>query len=293
MKSTKLHASWAPWAFTAPFLAVFLVFTAWPLTQSLFLAFHQTFGPKSEKFVGVSNFVFLVQDPLFWQAVRNTALYTAGAIFVQLPVALGLALLLNRPRLRGRAVFRLIFFSPSLVGLVFVGLLSSLIFQKRTGLINAGLHSLFPGWNPEFPWLEQHLMLSLILASVWLYAGFNMVYFLAALQNVNRDLLDAAQIDGAGPWARFRHVVLPEIRPVAGFVVLLSVIGSFQLFELPWVLLDNSSGAGNSGLTIVMYLFQTGFLTGDLGYASAIGWALGLMLAVAMAVQARISRETV
>ena len=289
MKPRSPTFRWAPWAFLAPFLLLFFTFTAWPLLQSLGLAFHQTFGPKSEKFVGAANFVFLWHDPLFWQAMRNTAVYTAGAVFIQLPVALGLALLLNHPRLRGRAIFRLIFFSPSLVGLVFVGLLFSLIFQKRTGLINAGLHSLFAGWNPEFPWLDQYLMPSLILASVWLYAGFNMVYFLAALQNVNRDLLNAAEIDGAGAWTRFRHIVIPEIRPVAGFVVLLSVIGSFQLFELPWVLLDNSSGAGNNGLTIVMYLFQTGFLTGDLGYASAIGWVLGLTLALAAVVQARIA----
>jgi ABC-type sugar transport system permease subunit len=149
---------------------------------------------------------------------------------------------------------------------------------------------LFPGWDPEFAWLDAHIMPSLIVASVWLYAGFNMIYFLAALQNVNRELLDAASIDGAGPWSRFRHIVLPEIRPVATFVVLLSVIGSFQLFELPWVLLDNSAGPDNRGLTVVMYLYQTGFLVGDLGYASAIGWVLGVILAIAAAVQMRFMR---
>jgi len=90
------------------------------------------------------------------------------------------------------------------------------------------------------------------VASVWLYAGFNMIYFLAALQNVSRELLEAAALDGAGAWSRFRHIVLPEIRPVAGFVVLLSVIGSFQAFELPYVLLNNSAGPDNRGLTIVM-----------------------------------------
>jgi ABC-type sugar transport system permease subunit len=284
------HPRWAPWAFTAPFLVLFAVFTLWPLAQSLVLALQQTFGPKSTAFVGWSNFKFLLQDPLFWKAVRNTTVYTLGAVFIQLPVALGLALLLNRPGLRGRAVFRLIFFAPSLVGLVFVGIIFTALFQKNTGLINAGLRALFPAWDPEFPWLDVHVMPSLFIASVWLYAGFNMIYFLAALQNVNRELLDAASIDGAGAWHRFRHVVLPEIRPVATFVVLLSVIGSFQLFELPWVLLDNSSGPDDRGLTIVMYLYQTGFLVGDLGYASAIGWVLGLILATASAVQMRLAR---
>jgi ABC-type sugar transport system permease subunit len=291
-KAAALHPRWAPWFFLAPFLALFALFTLWPLLQSLLLAFQQTFGPKSSAYVGTANFSFLLHDPLFWKSVRNTALYTLGAVLIQLPIALGLALLLNRPELKGRAIFRLVFFAPSLVGMVFVGIMFAQLFQKRTGLINAGLHALFPSWDPEFAWLDNHVMPSLFVASVWLYAGFNMIYFLAALQNVNRELVDAASIDGAGAWKRFRHIVLPEIRPVATFVVLLSVIGSFQLFELPWVLLDNSAGPDDRGLTVVMYLYQTGFLVGDLGYASAIGWVLGLILAAAAALQLRFtSRE--
>jgi ABC-type sugar transport system permease subunit len=113
-----------------------------------------------------------------------------------------------------------------------------------------------------------------------MYVGFNMVYFLAALQNVDRSIEEAAIVDGAGPWQRFRHVTIPAIRPVAGFVVLLSIIGSFQLFELPFVLLNNTAGPDNRGLTIVMYLYQTGFEIGDLGYASAIGWSLAILLMI-------------
>jgi ABC-type sugar transport system permease subunit len=291
MKAAPPNPRWAPWAFIAPFLLLFCTFTVWPLIQSLVLAFSQTFGPRRSTFIGLSNFSFLLHDPLFWQALRNTVIYTAGAVFIQLPVALALALLLNRPGLKGRAIFRLIFFAPSLVGLVFVAMVFMLLFQSRTGLVNAGLHSLFSSWNPEFAWLDDYVMWSLIVASVWLYAGFNMIYFLAALQNVSRELMEAAELDGAGPWARFRHIIVPEIRPVAGFVLLLSVIGSFQAFELPYVLLNNSAGPDNRGLTIVMYLYQTGFLTGDLGYASAIGWVLGLILAGAALVQMRATRN--
>src|SRR5688572_27244367 len=202
MKSAPPNPRWAPWAFIAPFLLLFATFTLWPLIQSLVLAFSQTFGPRRSTFVGFDNFAFLIRDPLFWQALRNTVVYTAGSVFIQLPVALGLALLLNRPGLRGRAFFRLIFFAPSLVGLVFVAMVFALLFQSRTGLVNSGLHSLFASWDPEFAWLDQHVMASLIVASVWLYAGFNMIYFLAALQNVSRELVEAASLDGAGPWAR-------------------------------------------------------------------------------------------
>jgi ABC-type sugar transport system permease subunit len=121
-------------------------------------------------------------------------------------------------------------------------------------------------------------MSTLILISLWMYVGFNMIYFLAALQSVDDTLLEASEIDGAGPIAKFRHVIVPAIRPVASFVVMLSMIGSLQLFELPFVLLDGSGGPGNQGLTVVMYLYQSGFEVGDLGYASAIGWVLAFML---------------
>ncbi|TAG27746.1 MAG: sugar ABC transporter permease [Verrucomicrobia bacterium] len=268
---------WVPWVFLAPFVLTFGVFLVWPLIQSILLAFQQTFGPKTSVWVGTENFTFMFSDPLFWKAVGNTATFAAGSICVQLPLSLGLALLLNRPGLKGRALFRLVFFAPSLVGLVFVGLLFSLMFSPRTGLVNTTLHGFFPAFDPEFPWLQIYIMPALILASLWLYVGFNMIYFLAALQNVPEELMEAAALDGAGPWDRFRHIVLPEILPIATFVVLMSLLGSLQLFELPFVLL-NGAGPENRGLTVVMYLYNTGFVSGDLGYASAIGWVLALFM---------------
>jgi ABC-type sugar transport system permease subunit len=270
---------WVPWFFVAPFVLVFLIFTAYPLFQSVLLSMQQTYGPKTSKFVFLNNFKFLFQDPMFWQAMGNTFIFAASSLFIQLPLSLGLALLLNQPHLRGRLFFRLVYFSPSLVGVVFVALLFGPIFEKNTGLLNVWLHSWF-GFDPEFPWMERYVMGGLIVASLWTYVGFNMVYFLAALQNVDRSLTEAAMIDGSGPWNRFVHVTMPAIRPVATFVVLLSLIGSFQLFELPYVLLNNSAGPGNRGLTVLMYLYQTGFEVGDLGYASAIGWTLAILLMI-------------
>lgn len=289
--SIRPFPTWAPWFFIAPFLLVFGAFTIWPLVMSLVLSVQQTYGPGSTQFVGLDNFTFMMQDPLFWKAVRNTTIFTAGSVFIQLPLSLGLALLLNRPGLRGRGIFRLVFFSPSLVGLVFVGVIFRLVFEKRTGLMNASLHALFPAFDPEFPWLQTYVMPALIVAALWLYVGFNMVYFLAALQNVSKDLLEAASIDGANAWQRFRHVILPQIAPIGSLVVLMSIIGSFQLFEMPWVLLDNSAGPDQRGLTIVMYLYQMGFLTGDLGYASAIGWVLALTLGAIAIVHRRLGRR--
>ncbi len=279
-----------PWIFLIPFLLTFAVFTLYPLTQSFVLSFQQTFGPRSTVPVGFENFRYLFTDPLFWIALKNTVIFTLCSLFVQLPLSLGLALLLNRPELKGRSLFRLIFFAPSLVGLVFVGMIFSLIFEKRTGLLNVALHAIAPAFPLEFPWLQNYVMPALVIAALWLYVGFNMIYFLAALQTVPDELVDAAGIDGAGPWDRFVHVTLPHILPVAGFVVLLSILGSLQLFELPFVLLGGS-GPENRGLTLVMYLYNTGFVTGDLGYASAIGWVLALILAGVTIGQRALSRK--
>ena len=292
MKRYSPHPRWAPWLFAAPFVVAFAVFVAWPLSQSLVLAFQQTFGPHTARWVGLENFLFMARDPLFWLALRNTALYALASVFVQMPLSLGLALLLNRPGIRGRWFFRLVLFAPSPVGLVFAAVLFALILEPRYGLLNVVLNLAFPSFNPDFPWLQTYALPSLILVSLWLYTGFNMVYFLAALQGVPRDLEESAVIDGAGSWQRFRYIVWPEIRPVAGFVTLLSLIGSFQLFELPWVMLDYTAGpTDNRGLTIVIYLYQMGFQLGDLGYASAIGWVLALILIALTWAQRRLSRQ--
>ncbi|MEM6550656.1 MAG: sugar ABC transporter permease [Planctomycetota bacterium] len=285
----------APYLFIAPFALVFLVFTIYPLVWSVVMAMHQNYGPNVSAFVGLDNWVWLMGDREFWIALRNTFVFAAGSICIQLPISLGLALLLNRPNLRGRMVFRTLFFAPVLVGLAFVAIMFGLIFAKNNGLLNVMLaraSAWVPGWtwDANFPWLQEYIMPALILAALWMYVGFNMVYFLAALQNVDKQLLEAASIDGANAWKRFFHVTLPAIRPVGSFVVLLSFIGSMQLFELPYLLVGPNGGPDRQGLTVVMYLYEKGFNIGDLGYASAIGWALAMILFASAIIQRLINR---
>ena len=281
---------YAPYLFVAPFVLVFCAFGLYPLVKSLVLSFYITSGPKSRVFVGLGNFAFLLADRDFHKAVRNTGVFALFSVFLQLPLSLTLALLLNRAWLRGRNFFRLVFFSPRLVGMVFVAVLFAVIFQPQFGLLNRVLHTLV-GLNVDTKWLGNPalVMPALVLTALWMYVGFNMIYFLAALQAVDQALYDAAKVDGANAWQQFRHVTLPGIKPVAVFVVVLSTIGSFQLFELPYLMLGNTGGPENAGLTIVMYLYQNGFETGDLGYASAIGWTLALGVLVVSLVQMRIT----
>lgn len=291
-KNYRTYQVWVPYAFLTPFLLVFGTFVIYPLVQSVILATQQTFGPGFSEFVFLDNFKNLFADPIFWVATRNTFIFAAASVLLQLPLSLGLALMLNRPSMKGRGFFRLIFFSPALVGAVFVGVIFGVIFQKRTGLLNNILFHLI-GFDLDFPWIQdpRFVMPAIILASLWMWVGFNMIYFLAALQNVDKQLEEAATIDGANAWQRFIHVTLPAIRPIASFVVLLSIIGAFQLFELPWLLLNQGAGPERSGLTIVMNLYQTGFQTGDLGYASAIGWVLALILVMLAMLQRKLSRQ--
>jgi ABC-type sugar transport system permease subunit len=149
------------------------------------------------------------------------------------------------------------------------------------------------GWGLEQQWLgdPRLVMPAIVLASLWMYVGFNMIYFLAALQNVDQGLIEAATIDGAGPITIFFNVTIPAIAPVVTFVVVTSTIGSFQLFELPYTLLKNSGGGygpKNSGMTVVGYLYEAAFSSGDLGTAAAVGWVLTFIIVSVSLIQIRI-----
>jgi ABC-type sugar transport system permease subunit len=268
------------------------VFTVYPLLNAAVLAFHQTNGPASRAFVGFDNFRFLLGDPMFWQALKNTTIFAACSVLVQLPLSLGLALLLNSGKGFLRALLRLVLFSPNLVGQIFVGVLFSVLFTGRYGLVNRFLHELV-GWGLEKQWLQDPalVMPAIVLTALWLYVGFNMIYFLAALQSVDKTLEEAARVDGATRWQVFWHVTLPSMRHVVLFVVVTSLIGSYQLFELPLALLSQSNGRGpdNAGLTVITYLYDTGFITGDLGLGSAVGWVVALIIFSLSLLQIRLS----
>lgn len=264
---------------------MFTVFGIYPIIKSIMLAFYATNGPKSQVYVGLNNFKFMFHDHDFHVAVTNTVIYTLCSVFLQLPCALGLAILLNQKWLKAHSFLRLAFYSPNLMGTVYVGILFQQLFTVHYGLVNRVLAALIPGFSIDFKWLgdPHNVMPALVLTSLWLYVGYNMVYFLAGLQAVDKELYEAAEVDGANAWQRFWAVTMPSIKPIATFVLVTSTIGSFQLFDLPWIMLGNSGGPNNSGLTIVMYLYQQGFISGDLGYASAVGWTLAIgVLAISL-----------
>lgn len=282
----------APWLLLAPYIAVTCVFTLYPLANAAVLAFYQTNGPASRVFVGIDNFRFLFSDPVFYRALGNTTVFALCSVFIQLPLSLGLSLLLNSGNDKWKSFFRLVLFSPNLVGQIFVGILFGVLFTPRYGLINRFIQAL-TGWGLERQWLGDPalVMPAIVLTALWVYVGFNMIYFLAALQGVDKSLEEAARIDGANRWQVFWNVTLPAMRHVVMFVVITSIIGSFQLFELPLALLPTSLGHGpdNAGLTVVGYLYDVGFNAGDLGLGSAVGWVVALIITLVSAVQLRLA----
>ena len=274
----------APYLFVLPALLLFAVFKLYPIGWSFVISLHRTVAGV-ETFVGLDNYRRLLDDPLMWTALRNTAVILAVQVPLMLALATGLAVALNSTLLRGRPVFRLGFFLPMVTGLVAYGIVFSVLLNKDYGLVNwlLGLVGVDP-----VPWLTNSLWarISLGLALTWHYTGYNAVLLLARLQTVPAELYDAAAVDGAGALAAFRHVTLPGLRPALLLTTVLSTIGTLQLFDEPMVL--TGGGPDNATLTIGVYLYRNAFTYVDFGYASALAYALTLLIGLLGLVQFRL-----
>jgi multiple sugar transport system permease protein len=260
-----------------PFLfAIYISFTQWSLLGS-------------PEWVGLANFSRLLKDSLFWQSWWNTLLYTGVSVPVSMALGLGIAILSSR-KLPGMGFFRVLFFAPMTVGVVASGLLWSWMFSPQYGLLNYLLH--FVGMGP-YPWLtsDSTSLLSIIIVGIWRSLGFNIIIFLAGLQSVPEVLYDAASVDGAGPWRRFRHVTIPMLSPTIFFGTLMGVIFSFQVFEQTYVM--TQGGPGNSTLTIIYYIYQEGFAYLRMGYASAVSVTFLVVLAVGTMLMLRLQSRLV
>jgi ABC-type sugar transport system permease subunit len=280
----------SPYLFLSPFIVLFSLFFLYPLLRSFCLSFCTTIGSGHVKFTGLKNYSYLLHDLIFWGALANTAAYVAAFLLVQIPLSLFLAVQLNNQRVIGHRVMRFAFFSTSLVGPVFVAVIFSQFLNPRhdfvAGTISALIHRPI-----TLPWFTDPILarVAVLIAWLWLSVGFGMMYLLAALQSVDQQLYEAADLDGVGSFGRFWHITLPGVRPVLGFLILVGLISGFQLFELPYVLLQGP-GPAYAGFTVVMYLFFVGFQQGNLGYASAIGWVLVLITVLPAAMRWTLRR---
>jgi multiple sugar transport system permease protein len=263
----------------APWLAGWLLFQAGPILAICGLAFTEWRLPRPPTPAGLANWQALATDPLFGRSLANTLYYTAGSVPLGLVLGLGLALLLQR-RQRAAPLFRAIFFLPVIVSGVATTLLWGWIFNPRFGLANAllalvGLRG--PGWLQDEAWA----MPALILMSLW-GCGVNMLVFLAALQGVPAELAEAATLEGAAGWARFRHLTWPFLSPAAFYLLVVNVIGAFQVFTPTYLL--TRGGPNHATLTLPLYIYFNAFAWGRQGYAAALALALlALVLALTLA----------
>ncbi|MFF0558480.1 carbohydrate ABC transporter permease [Streptomyces sp. NPDC004266] len=268
---------WGDWAsvawFLVPALVLFLVFVLAPIVVAVWTGFFKWggIGPMDD-FVGFANYTKLFDDQVFLGDLGRGLYLIVLSITVQLPFALFTAVLLNQ-RLRGRAVYRMLFFAPYVLSEVVTAVLFTMIFLPGAGMADhlaglLGLEGLQGKWLAD----PSTVMPTLFVVMIWKYFGFHMMLFLAGLQGIPSEILEAASIDGAGAWQRFRYVTLPLLGPTIRISVFLSVIGSVQLFDLVWVM--TAGGPNHSSETMAIAMFQFGFKRYQVGYASAISVVL-------------------
>lgn len=282
-KSTALGFREAVWGylFIGPSILGVLAFTLLPVLAALGISFTEWDLITAPRFAGLSNYRTLWGDPTFTKVLRNTLYYTAGSVPLNLVLSLLLAVALNQ-KIRGLAFYRTAYFLPVVSSMVAVSLIWSWLYNTNYGLINALLIRL---GLPPVGWLttSQWAMPAVIITSVWKSLGFNMIIFLAALQDVPQVLYDAAKIDGANSRQLFRHVTLPMITPAAFFVLVMSIIGSFQAFDQVYIMTDG--GPARSTTVIVYYIWQNAFEFFKMGYASAMAYVLFVLVLAATVIQ--------
>ncbi len=275
----------------SPTLLVLAVFIIGPILYAIFLSFHkvQLLGDMSFDFVAFDNFTRIMEDNRAIIALKNTAKYVLIVVPTQTFLALVLAATLNAG-LKGEKLFRIVYFLPTLTSSAVLTLIFMWMYNKE-GLINNVLDKVgLPTYN--FLGDPDIALNAIMLMNIWATAPFFMVIYLAALQDIPDSLYEAAELDGANAIQKFFYVTVPFLRPVTSFVVIMGVIGTFQLFDQSYIFSGGSGGPNNSTLTVVLLIYQYAFKSlGSMGYAAALAFALALIILVATLIQRKFSKE--
>lgn len=278
----------AGFLFISPWLVHFIGLIAFAMIFSLGLSFTKTDLLTGYEFIGLANFQRMFQDPLFWKSLRVTAYYTFVLVPFSIVIALAIALLMNQ-KVAFLGMWRTLFYLPSVVQGVAVAVLWGYVLNPRFGLINLAL-ARFGIVGPRWLYSEEWAVPAFILMGLW-GAGGGMLLYLAGLQGIPTTLYEAAEIDGANAWHRFRYVTIPMLTPTIYFNLLINIIASFQVFTQVEVLTDG--GPNNATLTQVLYLYNKGFQDFQFGYASALAWALFIVILVFTVLVVRSSESWV
>lgn len=266
-----------PYVFVLPFIISFLVLTLYPAIQAFVMSFQRIL-PGQVTFIGLQNYERIL-NPAFFKALSNTTIYTIATVVILVSVPMILAILLDSKFVKFKTIFRSALFIPSLTSVVVAGIIFRLVFAESDSSIANQLVGLL-GIDPiSWQYTGWSGMLLMVLIASWRWMGVNILYFLAGLQNIPKDLYESAEMDGANVLQKFRHITLPFLHPIIIFVTTISIIGGFRVFEESYVLWEANS-PGNIGLTLVGYLYQQGIQQNDMGFGSAIGVIVLLLIFV-------------
>ena len=298
-----------PYLYIAPFFVLFGVFMAFPVLYTLYLSFFEYVGPASTylvqidlgvgyitipkisnlEYLGLGNYERLIGDNLFWKSLHNTIYIAALQMPLMILTSLAMALALNAGFTKYSNVLRTAIALPISANFVAYSTIFLILFSQDFGFINYVLRTIGVGmipWQTDEFWAK----VSIAVALDWRWMGYNMLFFFAGRQNIPDRLYEAAEIDGASRWEKFRYVTLPQLRPITLFVVVLSTIGALKLFAEPFII--TNGGPSNSTLSVVMYIYNEAFVNFNLGYASAITYALVILIATLSMVQLRIGGDS-
>ena len=283
--SKSLRESLVAYSFIAPNFIGFCVFTLIPMIFAIGLAFCDWDGVHAVQFIGLQNFIDLLDDDTFKASFVNTIVYTVGTVPLTLVCSLGLAVLLNQ-KVKFRNFFRTVSFFPYVASLVAVAAVWNMIFSPSMGPVNQVLASLGVENLPRWAAGKDTAMITVILFSVWKNMGYYMVIYLAGLQGTNLELNEAAELDGANKWQIFWHVTLPQLRPTTFFVIIMLTINSFKVYDQMYMI--TQGGPGNATMTLVYDIYNVAFVnTPRYGYASAISMVLFILVLIVTLVQFR------
>lgn len=296
---SKRHQDLTGWLFALPHLILFCIFLLGPILYGFYLSLHRWPVLASEyPFVGLANYKAALSDDIFWLALRNTIWFVVLCVPLGNLVSLALALALNGLN-RGNTFFKVALYLPVITSIAVVAVLWRWLYNTEVGLFNQMLKmgfdifqgiGLTSGTFKPIPWLSDPalVMPSIVLMTVWWTAGSNMILYLAGLSNIPEDYHEAARIDGASDMQRFWHITWPLLRPTFLFCLVVSVLGSFQVFGQSYVLFAPGSGPARSGLTLALYMYQQGFSQYEIGYGAAIAYLLFLFVLMLTVFQFRL-----
>jgi multiple sugar transport system permease protein len=285
MRTVRRREEVAAYLMLAPYLLAFLAFMVYPSIQGLYLSFTDArLGRPEMPWIGLENYVYILTDPLFHTVTLNTLIFVAESTPLLIVIPLALAVALNR-RLPFRTFLRAAFFVPFTLSVSVISITWWWLLDPNAGLVNYYLR--IAGFTPP-AWLSNPFwaMVGVVIATVWWTAGYNLLLFLAGLQNIPQHVYEAARIDGAGPWREFRSITLPLLRPTMLLVLIIQIIASFQVFGQVFVM--TTGGPGDATRTVIQYVYESAFVNQRMGEGSAAAWILFVIILIFSVIQFRL-----